>query len=154
MATYTLRDGDSGITQTIEADSLDDMREQAEEWAAEGDWDLSNGTVWVDVYVEDDDGDRIETVTAAIDPPEPRCPAGEHDWQSPHDVVGGIEENPGVWGHGGGVVIHECCMHCGARKVTDTWAQRRDTGEQGLRSVSYDGPGYYELPEGDEQEVA
>ena len=40
-------------------------------------------------------------------------------------------------GHGGGVIIREVCAHCGAYQVTDTWAERSDTGEQGLRSVKY-----------------
>lgn len=35
------------------------------------------------------------------------------------------------------MVIVETCAHCGVRKVTDTWAQDRETGEQGLTSVSY-----------------
>lgn len=146
---YTLVDVVGDVRKEILAADEDDMREQAKAWAKEGDWDLSGGTIWVDVRVLDADGDRVETVTAAIHPPEPRCTGGEHDWQSPHEIVGGIEENPGVWGHGGGVIIHECCMRCGAHMVTDTWAQRPDTGEQGLESVRYDGPGHYTLPQED-----
>lgn len=148
MATYTLRD-DAGSTETIQADSLDDVWEQAKRWVRTGSWNLGVGdsTIWIDVQVEGADGDCIETMTVSVDPPEPRCSASDHDWQSPHHLVGGLEENPGVFGHGGGARIHECCMNCGARRVTDTWAQRPDTGEQGLRSVQYDGPGYYELTE-------
>lgn len=44
----------------------------------------------------------------------------KHEWQSPQ-WLGGVKENPGVWGHGGGVIVHEVC-ECGARKITDTWA--------------------------------
>lgn len=29
-------------------------------------------------------------------------------------------------------------IHCGARMITDTWAQRLDTGEQGLTSIAYE----------------
>jgi len=76
--------------------------------------------------------------TIEIEPREPDCEDGQtHDWQSPHEVVGGLEENPGVHGHGGGVVITEICAHCGLYRVTDTWAQDRETGEQGLTSVAY-----------------
>lgn len=147
MTTYTLRDCDSGVEQEIQAEDLADARRQAREWAADGSYDLDEGTIWVDVGILSE-GESIETVTAQLDPPEPKCPGHEeHAWQSPHAIVGGIKENPGVWGHGGGVIMHACCMHCGARRVTDTWAQRRDTGEQGLESVRYDGPGHYELPE-------
>lgn len=88
-----------------------------------------------------------ESVTVRFDQDEPKCSSDDgHDWQSPYSIVGGIKENPGVWGHGGGVVINECCMNCGCQKSTDTWAQRGDTGEQGLTSVSYT-PGVYELEE-------
>lgn len=88
--------------------------------------------------------EHIDTVTVTIDPPEPRCVDRDtdHEWSDDVRLVGGIKENPGVWGHGGGVTISECCLHCGCRRVTDTWAQRPDAGEQGLRSVSYD-EGFY-----------
>lgn len=70
----------------------------------------------------------------------PPCEDGseDHDWQAPYGIVGGIEDNPGCWGHGGGVVYHEVCMRCGLTRTTDTWAQRPDNGEQGLTAVSYD----------------
>ncbi|OFV82365.1 MAG: hypothetical protein A2Y78_08455 [Acidobacteria bacterium RBG_13_68_16] len=58
-----------------------------------------------------------------IEPDEPECADGhEHDWQAPHEVLGGLEENPGVWGNGGGVIIKRVCAHCGTYKVTNTWA--------------------------------
>jgi hypothetical protein len=56
---------------------------------------------------------------------------------SPYAVLGGLRENPGVQGHGGGVTIHRVCAHCGCLRIYDSWAQRRDTGEQGLASTSY-----------------
>ena len=52
------------------------------------------------------------------------CSEDEHDWQRPHHIVGGIKDNPGVWGKGAGVEITECCMHCGDRRVTTTNVQR------------------------------
>ena len=39
---------------------------------------------------------------------------------------------------GGGVVIAEVCVQCGCKRTTDTWAQDRSTGEQGLTSVGYE----------------
>ena len=48
-----------------------------------------------------------------------------------------MAENPGVWGHGGGVIIEEHCTRCDATRTTDTWAQDGSTGQQGLTSVSY-----------------
>lgn len=61
-----------------------------------------------------------------------------HRWGRPHHVVGGLKENPGVWGHGGGVVIHDVCLRrgCTVRRKTDTWATDSTTGMQG-RSVRY-----------------
>jgi len=140
---FILRDEVS--EETIEVESMEAACDAAREWLREGDWDLSGGTLWVDARVIpvlneiEQDG---ETVTVQIDPPAPKCLAGEHVWDSPHAIVGGCRENPGVRGKGGGVVINEVCTKCGCGRTTDTWAQRRDTGEQGLTSVSYE-PGKY-----------
>lgn len=40
--------------------------------------------------------------------------------------------------HGGGVVVREVCAVCGCYRETDSWAQRPDTGEQGLKSIAYE----------------
>ena len=102
------------------------------------DEDGPGGTIWIDVRVVCDETDEEGSDTVQIDAPEPTCEGGDaHEWQSPHEVVGGVEENPGVHGHGGGVIVRAVCAHCGIYRVTDTWAQRRDTGEQGLDSVAY-----------------
>lgn len=90
-------------------------------------------TFWEDVsWVRiDKNGDDIEGTedeeTFAVDPPEPPCRRAEHRWR---------EESTQC--HGGGVVIQYRCRHCGLVREYDSWAQRRDTGEQGLRSVTYD----------------
>ena len=91
-------------------------------------------TVWVDVSVEGDPW-RV-----AINPPPPPCSGGGHKWESPYSLIGGLRENPGVWGNGGGVIYRECCSHCGAFRETDTWATDPETGEQGLTSVTYSEP--------------
>lgn len=143
---YTLRDG-NGDEKEITATSLSDAREQAADWARGGDWNLDEGdeTIWVKVYITDKDGDDIDSVRVAIDPIAPKCSDGgrdSHNWQSPVEIVGGIKENPGVCGHGGGVTITDVCMACGAKRVRDTWAQDRSTGEQGLDSVRYEARAY------------
>ena len=86
----------------------------------------------------------VDTETAwehhriAIEPIEPDCVDGEdHDWQAPHEIVGGSEDNPGVWGSGGGVLIERVCVHCGCARTIDTWAQDPTDGEQGLESTKY-----------------
>lgn len=134
----------------VEFPYADSGREAAEEYVSDGDWGDDSSTSWVDVHAWriglqlGDDGEveeiRVdeETHTIAINPREPACADGhEHDWRSPHSVVGGIKDNPGVWGKGGGVVITEVCRHCGRYRDTDTWAQNPQTGEQGLCSVEY-----------------
>lgn len=132
------------------------IRELAEAWMRGGEWfghgDDSESTVWVrgHLHSEDCTRDRLaadpdtrcyedcESLTVAIDPPEPRCEDGDsHDWRRPLALVGGIRENPGVQGHGGGVIITDVCMHCGCERRVDTWAQDPETGEQGLESVCY-----------------
>lgn len=106
-----------------------------------GDYDTTEGTLWLEHRVDSMVHDESERETIAIEPDEPNCLSGhEHDWQSPYEVLGGLEENPGVWGHGGGVIIREVCSHCGTYRVTDTWAQDMSTGKQGLRSVAYKDP--------------
>lgn len=86
-----------------------------------------------------DDEPETHHVKITLEPDEPDCKDDkDHDWRSPIEIVGGIEENPGVWGHGGGVYITEVCMNCGTEKLTDTWAQDMSDGEQGLDSVSYE----------------
>ena len=139
--TYLVRD--EGCDYDLDGvDNIRDAKEAAREHARGGDYGDLKSTIWVEAHVvEVEDGyvdTIVATVTVAIDPTEPECEAaGEHDWHSPHEIVGGCKENPGVWGHGGGVVITEVCACCGCERVTDTWAQRSDTGEQGLTSVSY-----------------
>jgi hypothetical protein len=138
MNTYICNDTDTEIE--IQATS---PTEAAQQYVDGGDWGSSDETRWVNVRVVpvDENGEQLEeegeTITITIDPTEPACSEDEHDWQSPHEVVGGLEENPGVWGHGGGATITEVCPHCGAYRITDTWAQNPETGEQGLESVEY-----------------
>lgn len=130
---------DSGTEIDIEAPNAD---EAAQEYVDGGDWGEQSKTWWcsvttVELVEGEPDDDTRESHTIAVEPDEPKCSAGEHDWRSPFAIVGGIKENPGVFGHGGGVNIHEVCVHCGCGRVTDTWAQNPVNGEQGLRSVEY-----------------
>jgi hypothetical protein len=116
-----------------------------------GDWCAGARTTWVSVSAwqaiasVDDSGKRVMGRYAetrhliAVAPYVPACAEGhEHDWRSDHEVVGGLKENPGVLGHGGGVIVREHCAHCGAYRVTDTWAQCPETGEQGLTATAYE----------------
>ena len=133
---YTVTDGNADLA--IDAESPQDA---AQQYVDGGDWGAETRTTWITCYVTpldaDDEPLEREQITITVDPPAPRCTAEAHDWQSPHAVVGGLVENPGVHGHGGGVIIHEVCGHCGTHRRTDTWAQNPATGEQGLESVAY-----------------
>jgi hypothetical protein len=98
------------------------------------------GTLWIAIEVRCELTGEAASETVDCEPDEPDCERGStaHDWQSPYEIVGGIRENPGVWGSGGGVIIHEVCVICGCGRTTDTWAQNPANGEQGLTSVSYE----------------
>jgi hypothetical protein len=124
----------SGTTIEIDADTPE---EAAREYVDGGDWGETDKTFWITMYVEADTGE-VETFTIEVEPDVPACTGNSHDWQAPHEIVGGCKSNPGVYGHGGGVTIHEVCTHCGCHKHTDTWAQNPETGEQGLTSVRYE----------------
>jgi hypothetical protein len=137
---WSCTDGQGG-PEVIEAETAE---EAAQEYVDGGSWGMEvegATTTWIDVRCTPivdgkPDDDERECVTVTLQPPEPKCTESEHDWQSP-EWLGGCSENPGVWGKGGGVVCTDVCSHCGTYRVTDTYAQRSDTGEQGLRSVSY-----------------
>lgn len=118
--------------------------EAARLYVEEGCFDADGmaSTTWIRVWTwPDDDRDDVETHTIAVHPRAPQCGGGdEHEWCSPHGLVGGLRENPGVHGHGGGVVMTEVCARCGAYRVRDTWAQDPATGELVGESVTYREP--------------
>lgn len=119
------------------AASLDAAVEEAKDLDI-GDYPDVEATLRIVRRIRSEDIDEDESFTITVDPEEPECEKDkEHVWGSPYHIVGGLKENPGVYGHGGGVIIHEVCLRCGTSKKTDTWAQDRETGEQGLESVSY-----------------
>ena len=149
MSKFEVRADDASMA--LQATDMDQAMEEAMEWLEEG-WEPTEVTQWVHGYVVeiDEEGDDVEnrSITITIDPAEPECKplGGSHEWESPLGIVGGCKESPGVYGHGGGVTIQEVCVRCGCGKLTDTWAQDRATGKQGLTSITYE-PGKYEIPE-------
>lgn len=137
---FSCDDGNAELV--IEAD---DAEEAAQEYVDSGEWGDRTKTEWVDVRVVPLDNDEEpledecpEIITITLDPNEPGCesPKG-HDWQNPIEVVGGLKENPGVYGHGGGVTITEVCSHCARYRIIDTWAQNPENGKEGLESTEY-----------------
>jgi hypothetical protein len=123
------------VTATSAEEALDIARSNVDR----AHYSECEGTLYVEARVYCEETDESDSDTVTLDEEEPECCHEDgHDWQSPYEIVGGIRDNPGVWGHGGGVLITECCMHCGCARTTDTWAQNPQTGEQGLREVSYE----------------
>lgn len=121
----------------VEADSVDDALEIAEDNVDPSNYNFES-TIYVEVYVRNEVTDESGSLTVTLHPEAPECSEVEHDWCSPYEVLGGLKDNPGVWGHGGGVIMKRVCPHCGMYMITDTWAQNPETGEQGLTSIRYD----------------
>lgn len=122
---------------TVTADTYQDAMQIAIDGVDRDNYSDCEGTLYIDVRVRNVVTGESESDTVTLEPDAPDCSADDHDWQSPIRVVDGIKENPGVWGNGGGVIMLQVCAHCGAYCETNTWAQRRDTGERGLTEVSY-----------------
>jgi len=117
--------------------------EAASKYAGGGDWNWEDGdkgfVIDIRAWREDEAGGEIESVVipVTVEPPEPPCTASEHNWQSPHSVLGGLESNPGEHSHGGSVIYTEVCRHCGWYKTTDCWDDRTNLPS---RIVSYQEP--------------
>lgn len=138
--TYTCWD-DSGVRMEIDAATA---KEAAEEYAKDSGLEPASRTRWAHVWASLGDDDA-ESFRIDIDAEIPVCvlDGNGHVWSSPIEIVGGIKENPGVFGKGGGVLINEVCQICGCGRVTDTWACDPNNGERGLAAVEYR-PGEYD----------
>lgn len=119
-----------------------DLEAAAKEYVAGGDY-MGPGHVQVwawrrwtlgEIVVDGDRTCYLVEIPADV----PACSADEHEWVAPYEVVGGLKENPGVWGKGGGLIMHRVCAHCGCLQTHDTWATGPG-GEQGLSVTTYDG---------------
>lgn len=123
MATWDLYE-EGCHYDTIEADDAAEALERAKANVHRANYPDIEGSMWIDVRVECEESGETASGTVRLDEPEPECSESEHSWASPYEVFGGLKENPGVWGHGGGVIIKELCKHCGCERTTDTRAQR------------------------------
>lgn len=125
---------DDGVNEIIEADSMEEAVETAEENWQGGSWD-TKGIVDVRVAALDDGGEETGEcswveVECGDDPEEPDCPDSDgHDWQAVFEVVGGLRENPGVFNAGGTTTVtRECCAHCGRYRRATNYGSQRDPG--------------------------
>ena len=96
--------------------------------AEEGDWDCGDLdpvydsiAVRVDAACEET-GEELSEL-CVIDPDEPECPFGDHEWSDDHDLVGGCESNPGVHGVGAGITSDSVCALCGLGRTHYTCSQ-------------------------------
>ncbi len=133
MPNYRL--SDDGHSEVIEAEDMADALEQAEERWQDGSWD-EKCIISVRVAELDDDGketgevDYVD-VECGEDEPEPECTDDDgHDWQRPHAIVGGLDNNPGVWSTGGTTIVAKSvCCHCGKYRVETSYGSQRNPGQ-------------------------
>lgn len=150
--TYAIEYRSDGYGETgkpITAETYNEAEQVAidacREWLAGGEYGEITRTLrvhgravltWID-----EDGDECEdsvSVVVEIDPEEPACAdSRDHDWQAPHELLGGLRDNPGVFGHGGGTIIKRVCAHCGAYRIYDSSAQDPCDGSQGHEATEY-----------------
>jgi hypothetical protein len=119
---YRIREHDSDCEETVEASSLEEAIEMAQDWLSECEY-AEHPEDYYEVTITDEDGDETVAEVVVGGPAEPPCVSGkEHEWESPYEVVGGIQENPGVWFHhqAGQLRMEEVCCHCGRYRQTIT----------------------------------
>jgi len=75
-----------------------------------------------------------------LDAVAPDCESDDYErceFDAIHEIEYGLEENPGVWGHGAGVIYETHCIHpyCYHTRTTNTWDHKE--GNEGYESVAY-----------------
>jgi hypothetical protein len=137
---------DDGNAEVVEAHKSG--RAAAQAYVDGGEWGDVGSGVTIDVLVWregiDGEGDIVrvgeQEHSITILPDEPECEGsddGDHDWQSPQDLVGGCTSNPGVWSTGGtSFAFLSVCARCGMfRQETSTGWQRNPGDAE--RTVEY-----------------
>ena len=131
---YTMIDDCGGEVVIIAGDDSEAAEKMKRIMEACENFDESNSTIWYSAELRNDEGEIIDGIQIEKHPEEPPCTKSEHDWQTPHEIVGGSEVNPGYHGNH---KYTEVCAHCGVYKDEDQDAMDPDTGERGLTSISY-----------------
>lgn len=132
---------DDACREEIEAESMEEAIELASEKWQDGSWD---GKCIVNLRVQELNENReivdVEYVDVECgdDPEAPECEDGEeHDWCSPHEVVGGMTENPGVFSKSGTTIVFvTVCSKCGCKKVETNYGSQRNP--QQCDQIEYD----------------
>ncbi len=117
---YEIKEPEGDCDTTVEADNIEAAIKLAGAWLAEGDW--GDKESFVDVTITDEEGHETKAEYIVGGAPPPACLKGKkHKWESPHEVVGGFEDNPGEWSIGGGrFKFVEVCCHCGRYRTKKT----------------------------------
>lgn len=133
MGKFSMHGIDVEMVENLEAETMRDAREEAEEIVRDGEWGIHGASIEIFVCEVDDCGEEIdrEYMTVEIEPDHNamiREVGGDikcrHDWTS--EGEDGCRENPGVWSTGGtGIVITDHCRHCDLRRIRQ-YAHRRD----------------------------
>lgn len=132
---------ENGDTEDIYAESMEDAIQQGDDWLRNawaddiepGSEEEFSGKVREIVYDEfgeideekTDDGEA--TYFEAMVKADPYDDSGcDHEWATPHSVLGGCDLNPGVWSNGGTKITQKwVCERCGRiRTVVDYGCQR------------------------------
>lgn len=102
----------------------------ATRYVKEGDWNEPTRTLHISVRVwrRWDTGTVVagseDRHIVSLDPPEPACSEGEHDWELGQ-----------VYGSGGGVKWTDTCTRCGLERSMNTWDS--EAGVEGLTTIRY-----------------
>lgn len=111
---YEIWDANARWTITSTPDALET---DVEESVRDADWGTDESWVW-------DGRSRCETTgeegrhEVTFESVVPSCTEDEHDWGTPHSVLGGLRDNPGVQGGpNGGITARSVCAHCGVYRV-------------------------------------
>ena len=81
---------------------------------------------------------KIDSFEGYISQDEPKCISENgHHWAATYEREGGIKENPGVWGHGAGVILHDHCTRCNVIRKKDTWGTNPFDGTHGHEMITY-----------------
>lgn len=137
---WGLTEDDEHLYDIVMAPSAEAALAIARANVAEGAYERDS-TLWIAVKVTCEATGEEDSDIVQLNPRAPRAPSCEpghkHSWRADK---GGLDENPGVFGHGGGALIYKVCSRCGVRKCINTWAQCFVTGEQGFTAVTYSDP--------------
>jgi hypothetical protein len=148
MIDYMVRDA-QGVAETFQAKDDAAAKTFAAAWISEGEYGeieesfRVHATLYVsatedlsDLRIGEHHWAVVGEVSWTFHPREPVCPSGGHDYRAPYEIVGGLKENPGVWGgDNGGLFVLEVCMHCGCSKSERTRASDGQGGH--MTSVTY-----------------